>query len=65
MYKNLLRVTKCKSCGKELTTLINPIFSSKETMQKYQGICSSCMSKQEHHEMMLAMNADIEAKNKT
>ncbi|MBR2555142.1 MAG: DUF2688 domain-containing protein [Aeriscardovia sp.] len=65
MYKNLLRSTKCKSCGKELTTLINPIFSSKETMQKYQGICSACMSNQEHHEMMLAMNADIEAKIKT
>lgn len=61
-YKNLFKVTRCKNCGKMLTTLIDPIYSSYETMQKYQGICSACMSKQEHHEMMLAMNSDIERK---
>ncbi|MEE3344469.1 MAG: DUF2688 domain-containing protein [Bacilli bacterium] len=54
-----LKETKCKRCGKIIYTLAQPIFSSNETMHKYQGICASCMSEQERFHMMLSMNNDL------
>lgn len=59
---NNLYVTKCKRCGKEITSLKRPIFSSGATMAKYAGICAGCMSDKEQFEMLLAMNTDISRK---
>lgn len=56
---NNLYITKCKRCGKEITTMFKPIYTSNETMQKYQGICSSCMSETEYTQMLFSMNNDI------
>ena len=62
--KNNLYITKCKRCGKEITTMAKPIYTNDATMKKYQGICSSCMSDKEQMEMMLSMNNDIKRMTK-
>ena len=62
--KNNLYITKCKRCGKEITTMTKPIYTSDATMKKYQCICSSCMSDKEQMEMMLSMNNDIKRMTK-
>lgn len=56
---NNLYVTKCKRCGKEITSMRKPIYTSNDTMNKYKEICSGCMTEKEQMEMMLAMNNDI------
>lgn len=55
----MLTTTKCKRCGKPITTLISPINSSVATMKKWQGICSSCLTDKEKFMLMLDMNNDI------
>ena len=52
--------TKCKRCGKKLTTMASPIHSSVETMKKWQGICAGCLSEKEKFQIMLDMNRDIQ-----
>ena len=54
--------TNCKRCGKKITTMSQPIYTSNSTMKKYQGICSGCMTDKEEREMMFAMNRDIQRK---
>ena len=54
--------TKCKRCGKSISTLTAPIYSSVATMKKWQGICSSCATEKEKFQMMLEMNGDIQKK---
>lgn len=55
----MLTTTKCKRCGKSITTLTSPINSSVATMKKWQGICSSCLTDKEKFKLMLDMNNDI------
>ncbi len=55
----MLTTTKCKRCGKLISTLTSPINSSVATMNKWQGICSSCLSDKEKFSLMLDMNNDI------
>lgn len=52
----MLRVTKCKRCGKEISTLDKPIHTNKAIQQKYAGVCANCMSDKEKAEMYFAMN---------
>lgn len=59
MYK-----TNCKRCSKEIYTLSKPIYSSKETMEKWQGICSGCITPEEEMEMFYGdMRRDVKLIN--
>lgn len=54
--------TTCKRCGKKLSTMAAPIHSSAATMNKWNRICSSCITDQERMQMMIEMNNDVKAK---
>lgn len=54
----MLEKIKCKRCGREIVTLAEPIHSSSNTMRKYRGICSRCMTDKEAFEMMMDMRDD-------
>ena len=60
--KKMLRETKCRRCGKKITTMISPIHSSGDTMRKWQGICAGCLSEKEQFEMLLEMREDVKRK---
>ena len=45
--KNRIAYAPCRRCGKILASLIQPIYSSKSTQNKYQFICERCMSNEE------------------
>lgn len=51
--------TKCKRCGKVISTMTAPIHSSMETMKKWSGICAGCLTEKEKFQIMLDMNGDI------
>ena len=59
----MLKITKCKRCGREIATLTEPIYSSEETMKKWQGICSRCVTDKEAFEMMMDLNKDVRRKS--
>lgn len=58
-----IKTIKCKRCGREISTMVSPIHSSISTMNKYQGICSNCMTEEEKFNMMLDMNKDVKEIN--
>ena len=60
----MLIETKCKRCGKKIFAMERPIMSSQDTMEKWRGICSNCLSDQEKFQMMTDMNRDVSAKLK-
>lgn len=55
----MLTETKCKRCGKRITSLTAPIYSSAATMAKWSGICAGCMTEKEKFQLMLEMNCDV------
>jgi hypothetical protein len=49
---NNLQIVKCRKCGKEITTLVNPIYSTKEVQDEYAGLCSDCISQKDYFKML-------------
>lgn len=60
----MLTETKCRRCGKRVTTLKTPIWSSAATMAKWSGICAGCISEKEKLQMLLDMNDDVKRRSK-
>ena len=58
----MLQTMRCKRCGREIATMSRPIYSTPEVMQKWQGICSRCITDKERFELMQDMNMGIQKK---
>lgn len=58
MNQRLIETT-CKRCGKKISTMTSPIYSSISTMNKWHKICSNCITEKEKIQMMMDMNNDI------
>jgi RNase P subunit RPR2 len=54
-----LMKTICKRCNKPITTLINPIFSSRETQAKFSRICERCITPAEQIQLLRETGENI------
>lgn len=56
----MLQTIACRrGCGRLLSSLIRPIYSSAATHAKYAGICGQCMSEKEKTEMLTRQAQDV------
>lgn len=44
-----------RRCGRTVTTLSRPIHSTQADYDRYHGICSECLTEEEHKDMQGAM----------
>ena len=54
--------TKCKRCGKPLTTLSKSIWGAEDARSKYAEICSSCMTDEETIDMQNMIRCAVQKK---
>ncbi len=47
-----LETTKCKRCGKALTTTNKSLYGVDRVKEEYGSICSECMTEKEKYEML-------------
>jgi len=64
MKRRKPRITymNCPRCGKKVTTLVDPIHSSRQTQKIYQGICSDCIRPDEEKNMLNEMADNLRGK---
>jgi hypothetical protein len=59
----MLQTVACRrGCGRTLSSLIRPIFSSAATHARWAGICSQCLTDAERAEMQQQIAGDAFAK---
>lgn len=55
----MLQTLQCtRGCGRTVTSLVRPIFSSQATFARYAGICAACMPDVERAQMRDQMMKD-------
>lgn len=57
--KQHLDLAECKRCGKRIASMKKPPHTSKETFDRFSGICTDCFTEKEKIDLVLAMKNDM------